>query len=272
MNTWQLYKRNGQEFLSIDSWLQAGVNIAFTTRQGGSSTGCFDSCNLGLHVGDEAEKVLTNRRSVLRLFQAELGQAVCCEQVHGDQIRKVDKSYQGQGAFRYEQSLASCDGMITNVPGVFLVTFYADCIPVFFFDPIHRAVGIAHSGWKGTMAGIAVKTIAAMQQEYGSRSDELYIGIGPGIAGCCFQVADDLAHRVEQSFPDFPGIIHTRDSAEYNWDLPETNRQMLIKQGVNPQHISSCSLCTACHPELFFSYRRDQGNTGRMGALIALEY
>lgn len=272
MSVWQLYNMNGQEFLSIDSWLQAGVDMAFTTRRGGCSTGVFDSCNLGLHVGDQAENVLTNRRQVLRVFNAELGQAVCCEQVHGDSIQSVNKNQQGRGAFRYEQALSNCDSLITNTPGVFLLTFYADCLPIFFFDPVHRAVGIAHSGWKGTMAQIAVKTLKAMQQEYDSRSNEIYIAIGPGIAGCCFQVAGDLYDKVNQTFPGYHGIVKATDSLDYYWDLPATNRQMLINQGVKPQHITSSNLCTACEPELFFSYRRCHGDTGRMGALIALKY
>ncbi|CFX57094.1 Multi-copper polyphenol oxidoreductase, laccase [Syntrophomonas zehnderi OL-4] len=272
MSEWQLYNRKGQEYFSIDSWLQDGVDIAFTTRRGGCGTGAFEACNLGLHVGDQAEKVLTNRRNVLRIFDAELGQAVCCQQVHGDIIQSVNKSQQGQGAFRHEQAIPNCDSLITNTPGVFLFTFYADCIPIFFFDPVHRAVGVAHSGWKGTMAQIAVKTLKAMEQEYNSRSGEVHIAIGPGIAGCCFQVASDLYDKVNQAFTGYNGIIKTTDSNEFYWDLPETNRQMLIKYGVKPHHITSSNLCTACHPELFFSYRRDNGDTGRMGALIALKH
>ncbi len=272
MNEWQLYKRNGLEFFSIDSWLKAGVNMAFSTRNGGISTGVYDSCNLGLHVGDDAEKVLANRRSVLQLFQAELGQAVCCEQVHGNLITKVDARYQGQGAYRLDESITACDGMITNSKGVYLLTFYADCLPIYFFDPVHRAVGMAHSGWKGTMARIAVQTIEAMQKEYDSRSEDLHVAIGPGIGVDCFEISSDLADKVGLAFPGYHDIIYPKPANGLFWDLPETNRQMLVEQGVDPQHISVCGFCTACHPEILFSYRRDNGKTGRMGALIALEY
>lgn len=272
MKDWMTYKNNEFEFLSIESWLQAGANMAFSTRQGGVSEEPFRSCNLGLHVGDNAELVLANRALFLQAFQADLGQAVCCQQVHGDKVLKINKKHKGRGAFQYDQSLPDCDAMITNEPGIYLLTFYADCQPVYFFDPVHRAVGIAHSGWKGTMDRIAVKTLCAMQQEYASRSEELFIAIGPGIGSCCFEVAADLAHKVELAFYDFRDIIYHKESTSIYWDLSATNRQMMIKQGVKPEHISTADLCTSCHPESFFSYRRDKGKTGRMGALIALEY
>ena len=272
MEEWKLYNKNEFEFLSIDSWLQAGVNMAFSTRRGGVSAEPFRSCNLGLHVGDETGQVLANRAIFLQAFQADLGQAVCCQQVHGDKVLRINKSHQGQGAFVFEQSLPDCDAMITNEPDVYLLTFYADCQPIYFFDPVHRAVGIAHSGWKGTMDRIAVKTLETMQQEFASRSDEIFIAIGPGIGSCCFEIASDLAHKVDIAFEGFHDIIYHKESTGIYWDLPETNRQMLIKQGVNPDRISRSKRCTFCHPESFFSYRREQGKTGRMGALIALEY
>ncbi len=271
MDEWSLFKNNDLTYLSIDNWLKAGVNLAFSTRHGGESTGCFESCNLGLHVGDDLDRVLANRCKFLQAFQADLGQAVCCQQVHEDLILKIDASHQGRGVFDYAQSLANCDGMITNIPGVHLLTFYADCIPIYFFDPVHRAIGMAHSGWKGTMAHIAIKTLQAMEQAYASRKEDLYIAIGPGIGPCCFEIADNLAEQVVQGFPGYQNIIIQKDSDGCHWDLPATNRLMLINAGVNPEHISNCNLCTACHPEWFFSYRRDKGETGRMGALIALE-
>lgn len=273
MDEWQLHQRNGFAFWSIERWLQAGVNMAFSTRWGGISEEPFNTCNLGLHVGDDASKVFANRTRFLHdAFEADLGQAVCCQQVHGDKVLKIDKSHQGRGAFLYEESLPDYDAMITDEPGVYLLTFYADCIPVYFFDPVHRAVGIAHSGWKGTMQQIAVTTLTAMQQQFASRCDEMYAAIGPGIAACCFEITADLAHKVDIAFSDFHDIIYHKEYSSIYWDLPETNRQMLIKQGVIPDHIISSKLCTSCHPEHFFSYRRDQGKTGRMGALIALEY
>ncbi len=271
MEEWKLYNKQECQFLSIESWLAAGVNMAFSTRRGGVSEEPFRSLNLGLHVGDDVRSVSANRAIFLQAFQADLGQAVCCQQVHGSNVLRINKSHQGRGAYLFEQSLPDCDAMITNESGVYLLTFYADCQPIYFFDPVHRAVGIAHSGWKGTMDRIAVKTLETMRQEFASRSDEIYIAIGPGIGSCCFEIAPDLARKVDIAFYDFHDIIYHKETSSIYWDLSETNRQMLIKQGVNPDRISTSKLCTSCHPESFFSYRREQGKTGRMGALIALE-
>lgn len=272
MNDWQLYKQQGLEYFSIAGWLQAGVDMAFSTRRGGVSEEPFQSLNLGLHVEDKQEQVLANRTLFLQAFGAELGQAVCCQQVHGDRVLQVSKADSGSGAFQYAQAMPDCDAMITNEAGVYLLTFYADCQPIYFFDPIHRAVGMAHSGWKGTMSRIAVKTLFAMQSSFASKCEDIYVAIGPGIASCCFEIAEDLAHKVSLAFSDFHDIINHKEASGIYWDLPETIRQSLIKQGVIPDHISSAGLCTSCHPESFFSYRRDQGKTGRMGALIGLKY
>lgn len=272
MNGWQFYNQHEFDYLSIEHWLQAGVDMAFSTRWGGISEEPFASCNLGLHVGDATDKVLRNRQRFLQTFQAELGQAVCCQQVHGDQVAIIGKEQIGQGAYIYEQSLPGYDAMITNEPGVYLLTFYADCLPVYFFDPAHRAIGLAHSGWKGTMDCIAAKTLSAMHQTYESCSEDVYAAIGPGIGSCCFQISADLAEKVALSFFDFRDIIKRKESSGIYWDLAETIRQTLISQGVQPAHISNAGICTACHPESYFSYRREQGKTGRMGALLALKY
>ena len=271
MSAWKLKKGNGIAFYTIDHWLEAGVNIAFSTRLGGCSEGAFTSCNLGLHVGDEQDKVLTNREKFLENFQTELGQSVCCQQVHGDQVRRVDHQQQGRGAFLYETSLPECDGLITDEPSVTLLSFYADCLAIYFFDPQHRAVGFAHSGWKGTMNRIAEKTIATMQREFASQVKDLWVAIGPGIGPCCFEISPALADEVMVHFPGFENILQAKSVKQY-WDLSATNHQMLLRQGVNPDHISICSLCTACNPHQLFSYRRDNGKTGRMGALLSLKY
>lgn len=272
MSEWQLYKQDDFTFLSLEHWQQAGVDMAFSTRWGGFSEAPFASCNLGLHVGDAADKVLRNRQRFLQIFQADLGQAVCCQQVHGDRVAAVGKAQLGQGAFIYEQSLLGYDAMITNEPGVFLLAFYADCLPVYLFDPVHRAIGLAHSGWKGTMDCIASKTLYAMKESYNSCSEDIYAAIGPGIGSCCFQISEDLAEKVDLCFSDFHDIIKRKETSGIYWDLADTIRQTLTRQGVHPARISSAGICTACHPENFFSYRREQGKTGRMGALLALTY
>lgn len=271
MFEWILKKGKEISYYTIEEWLQAGADIAFSTRSGGFSTGAFDSANLGLHVEDERERVILNREKFLAEFQLDLGQAVCCRQVHGDSIIRVDKQHQGSGAYIYDTSLPDFDGLVTNQPGVALLSFYADCIPIYLFDPSKRAIGMVHSGWKGTMQRIAEKAVNVMQREYDSQPIDLWAAIGPGIGACCFEISPVLAEEVKINFPDYDNIINI-ESGRCCWNLTSTIRQMLLQTGINSNNISICSLCTACNQDLFFSYRRDNGITGRMGAMLNLTY
>lgn len=271
MSAWIYTKGNGIAYYTLGKWLDAGVDIAFSTRTGGCSGDAFVAANLGLHVQDDPQRVILNREKFLANFQLELGQAVCCLQVHGNNIMRVDKEQQGRGAYIYDTSLPDCDGLVTSLPGTALLTFYADCVPVFLFDPHRRVIALLHSGWKGTMHRIAEKAIVIMQNEFGSRVGDLWAAIGPGIGGCCFEIASSLAGEVEKSFAGYKNILQNRSDRFY-WDLAATILQMLQQTGIEPKNIDTCSLCTACHPELFYSYRRDRGITGRMGALLNLRY
>lgn len=268
---WVWNKTDGIQYITIPDWAEQGVNIAFTARLGGSSSAPYDSLNLGLHVDDQATLVIKNRHLVLQLFPSDLMHLVCCQQVHSANITLVNQSMAGRGAGDLDSALPNCDAMVCNSPGLVLSTFYADCFPVFFFDPRQRTVAVAHSGWKGTMGKIARATLETMQQACGSCPETVEVLIGPGIEACCFNIQADLADRVQQAFPSFSDIIcSTQDRPA--WNLKNTIRQTLIQAGCRPENINSCNLCTACHPELFFSYRHDNGKTGRMGAFIGLQY
>ncbi|MDD3363857.1 MAG: peptidoglycan editing factor PgeF [Syntrophomonas sp.] len=272
MERWNWVNRNGLQFVSLQAWLREGINIAFSTRTGGVGNGVYESLNLGLHVGDQAESVLENRRRFLSIFNANLDDMVACQQVHGNDIRRVNWIDRGKGARSLSEVIMNCDAMITNEPGIYLMSFYADCIPVYFYDPINRAIGMAHSGWKGTMKKIVVNTLEAMQKEFNTSANELQIFIGPGIGACCFEIQADLLAKVKAEFSSFHDIINNSENGFITWDLQETNLQLLVQQGLNPLNISTCKLCTACHADSFYSYRRENGDTGRMGALIGIEY
>lgn len=271
MDRWSFFTRNGIKFISISDWLADGINMAFSARHGGVSQDVYQSLNLGLHVEDQNEMVLENRRRLLDIFSARLDHAVCCQQVHGSLVTRVDLNDRGRGATELSTALPGSDAMITNVPGVYLMSFYADCVPVFFYDPDHRAVGIAHCGWKGTMGRIAAGALAALQQEYESEAGKVQIFIGPGIGPCCFEIQPDLAMKVNAEFSSLHDIITYSDKGFYTWNLQETNRQLLMAAGVEASQISTCGLCTACQPDIFYSHRREKGRTGRMGALIGIQ-
>lgn len=269
MPQWTYEETSGLKVITVPSWQREGAKVVFTTRTGGVSQPPYQSLNLGFHVGDRADLVHENRRRMMELFAGGLDRMTTCQQVHGDVVTRVEEHHRGLGAETDQTALAGSDAMMTAVPGLILATFYADCIPVFFFDPVQKVVAIAHSGWKGTMARIAVKTLQAMEIAYHARPADMQVFIGPGVGRCCYPIQPDLVQKVKAEFDDISDIID-EDEHGYTWDLKETNRLMLEQAGVLPHQIIRCPLCTSCEPDLFFSYRRDRGITGRMGAAISL--
>lgn len=256
-------------YLSIPEWEKRGARVVFTSRHKGFSQGCYDTLNMALHVGDDPLSVLANREIVMHIVQAEPDRMICCQQIHGEKVVAVTEQDAGRGAKNYEDSFPGTDGLITNSPGLVLTTFYADCIPVFLFDPVHRAIGLSHSGWKGTMASIARRTMQMMEEYYGSDSRDMLAFIGPGISKCCFEIKNDLADKVARVFPDYHDIISLSPD-KTTWDLKETVRMTLIDAGIPYEQITVSDLCTSCHTDHFFSYRKENGQTGRMAAMIVL--
>jgi len=268
---WIWLYRNDRSYLLLPAWRDQGVIAAFTARTGGVSTGPYESLNLGLHVGDRESLVLANRETVAHDLGFALEQMVCCEQVHGSRVAVVKAEDAGRGAKVYRESLPGFDAMVTDCPGIFLTEFYADCIPLYFFDPVRRAVGLAHSGWKGTIGGVAQATVATMQDAFGCRLENISAFIGPGIGPECFAVDQDRLGLVERAFTFSREIIYPNEGNGHVWDLPLTNRMILRQRGLKPENISGCNICTACHQDQFFSYRGARGITGRMAAVIGLQ-
>lgn len=266
--TWQ--ENKGVKYISIPEWNRQGVRMGFSARQGGCSESPYESLNLGLHVGDDREKVIANRQALVDVFAVSLEQMVCCQQVHGKEVALVDANAAGRGSVIYDTALPGCDAMVCNTPGLLLATFYADCFPVFFFDPVKRAVALAHSGWKGVMGRIVVETLNKMARDFGSKPQDIQVFIGPGIQKCCFEVQPDLANKVRQEFSSMTDIIYNKES-EHRWDLPETIRQTLMQAGITEPNLLNCGLCTSCCTDLFYSYRRENAVTGRMAAIIGLK-
>lgn len=263
--------KDGMRYLTLPHWAEQGVSIAFSSRLGGVSQSPYNTLNFGLHVGDRRDDVIENRRRYLEMFSFTPEDMICCEQVHGNSVVIVGEEEKGRGALDYYTSLSGYDAMVCRTPGIMLSTFYADCIPVYLFDPRQRVVAIAHSGWKGTMGRIATQTLRVMQREFSCSPDNTEVFIGPGIGGCCFQIGEDLVKQVKEEFTGLNGILNY-ELNECTWDLQLTNRLILQEDGVRPENIIDCGLCTACNPEVFFSYRREQGKTGRMAAVIGLNY
>ncbi|NLN87641.1 MAG: peptidoglycan editing factor PgeF [Syntrophomonadaceae bacterium] len=272
MQPWIIRDTGTIKYITLPGWEAEGVALAFSTRLGGVSQGIHESLNMGLHVEDQDELVLENRRRLAAVFDFNLDAVVCCQQVHGNQVAVVGEADRGRGAFRLGDEIPGCDALVTVQPGIFLLSFYADCVPLYLFDPLQRVVASAHCGWKGTMGRIGRHTIDMMNRQFGTRPESVWAFIGPGIGAPCFEINPDLAARVNAEFTGWHDIINRDRQDRYTWDLQETNARILQAAGVMSRNISICSLCTVCQPDLFFSYRREKGLTGRMAAVLGLQY
>jgi YfiH family protein len=257
-------------YLTVPAFDATGlVKHCFTTRQGGVSEGIYNNLNTSLIKSDTRENVLENLKRVCEAIEIDYEKLVLSDQVHGDTVRIVTEADLGKGIIN-QSDIKNVDALITNVPGVPMITFYADCVPVFIMDPVHKAVGLAHSGWKGTTLKIAVKTMEKMREAYGTKPEDCLIGIGPSIEMKCFEIKEDAAALFKQSFDNWEMFMKKKDEDHYTADLWLAVKLMLMEQGVQEKNITISGLCTCCHEDLFFSHRRDKGRTGSLSAIIEL--
>ncbi|MFA6849160.1 MAG: peptidoglycan editing factor PgeF [Selenomonadaceae bacterium] len=255
----------------FSSFPQNLVTHAISTRFGGVSQAPFTSMNLALHNGDDERNVIENRKIFCDSLGIESNCLCTCEQVHGERILCVDETFSGRGSMAYADAIAGTDALITNVTNLPLMLFFADCTPILFFDPVHKAVGIAHGGWKGTIAKIAQKTVLLMQERFKTKPGDCLVAIGPAIGPCCYEVGNEVAEKFQQAFPQHKDKILLSVKGNIHLNLWLTNRLQLEDIGVKRDHIDSADVCTACNSKLFYSYRMEKGKTGRIAALISLK-
>jgi YfiH family protein len=266
----QINQREELIYLTIPSFEDSGlVKHCFTTRRGGVSRGIYDSLNTSLMKNDPRENVIENLDRVCTAIGVDYRKLVSSQQVHGDTVRVVMAEDFGKGITK-ESDILEVDALITDVPGVPMITFYADCVPVFILDPKRKAVGLAHSGWKGTTLKIAGKTLQKMEEAYGTRPEDCLVGIGPSMGGECFEIKEDAAMLFKSSFEDWESFMVKKDAEHYLADLWLANKQLLAKMGVKPENITVSGFCTCCNEDLFFSHRRDKGSTGSLSAIMEL--
>jgi YfiH family protein len=253
------------------------VKAGFSTRLGGVSKAPFRSLNCGLHVNDDAEDVITNRELVADAVGIPIESWVYAEQVHGCDVHWVTLKDSGKGIRSRESAIQAKDAFVTQETNLCIGALFADCVPIYYYDPIQQAVGLAHAGWKGTVQQIAAETVTRMQQYFGSQSKEIFAVIGPSIGICCFEVDETVMNKVWDVFArdttwnkeDEP-LYREKGNGKYMLNLQEMNRQIMIKAGILPSHIEVSQLCTSCHTDLLFSHRKENGKTGRMAAWIGL--
>ncbi|NSL51264.1 peptidoglycan editing factor PgeF [Calidifontibacillus erzurumensis] len=260
--------------LMIETWsaFQEGLIAGFSTRQGGFSTAPFDTLNLGLHVDDHIEDVLKNRKQLASMIRAPLEKWVCGEQIHSNKIAKVTKADGGKGSSQMETAIPGVDGLYTKDENVFLMAAFADCVPIYFFAKKHRMIGIAHAGWRGTVANISGEMIKKWTQEENIPIEDICVCIGPSIGKCCYEVDEGIIKQIVEHFGSNKNhqVYEEVGDGKYHLDLKQANYELLKKSGVNCEQIEVSSFCTSCHPDLFFSHRRDKGKTGRMLGFIGL--
>ncbi|MBR5135111.1 MAG: peptidoglycan editing factor PgeF [Clostridia bacterium] len=245
------------------------IKHGFSTRLGGVSKGIYSSMNLSFTRGDNEADVLENFRMFCDAIGVDYQNAVISSQEHHTAIRKVTSADKGKGIV-FPRDYTDVDGLMTDEPNVVLCTQYADCVPLFFADPVRRVVATSHSGWKGTVAQIGAATIAAMQEEYGCEAEDILVGIGPSIGPCCFEVDEPVYEAFKElSFLD-ADLLKSVGNGKYYIDLWNVNRQILLNAGVLPEHITVTDLCTKCHPETFWSHRVTGGERGSLAGFIAI--
>lgn len=237
-----------------------------TTRHGGVSEQTYGTFNLSLNQTDNPNSVLENRQRLANALGIKPTDFVFPIQVHGTNILRVFEEDRGKGALTNDDAFDNIDGFIANTKGLCLVSMAADCVPIVLFDPINKAIGVAHSGWKGTVLQIPEYLVRAMQREFNSNPSDLIVGIGPSGGPCCYEVGQDVIDEVATKF-DIDRVIIRRDGKTV-FDLWEANRITLIEAGVKPQNIEISGVCTICQNDIFFSARR--GDDGRFAAGILL--
>lgn len=243
----------------------------FSTRLGGVSTGAFQGLDLGIYQGDDLEAVQRNRQLFVERLGIDRDQVVCMHQVHGLEVAMVGGVDGGRGFLTQETALQGTDGLMTNEQGVALLACFADCVPLFFLDPVKKAIAVSHAGWKGTLGGIGAITVARMGHCYGSRPEDILVGIGPSIGACHYEVDENLIEKTKRAFDFWPSVLQLTKGGHGQLDLWEANRLSLLKAGVLPGHITLSGLCTACRQDMFYSFRGSGGTTGRMAAVMMLK-
>ena len=265
------HNKNGLVYLTADGFEAAGgVAHGFSTRLGGVSEGIYATLNLGMNRGDAPDRVRENYRRFCAAIGADMGNIVCASQVHGDTVRTVTAADLGIGLDEPEPWQA--DGLVTDIPGVTLAVYSADCLPILLYDPVRRVVGAVHAGWRGTALGIAAKAVERMVDCYGCDRLDILAAVGPGISKCCFETHEDVPNAMTAALSTAVlQHIKIKENGKFAVDLKAINAMRLEQAGLDPAHIAVSDLCTACHPEKFWSHRIQGTSRGSMAAVIQLQ-
>lgn len=249
------------------------IKHGFSTRLGGVSEGIYSTMNLGFGRGDADENVIRNYERISQSIGVDSHSLVMSDQVHKTILRKVTSKDCGKGIYR-KKDYKEIDGLHTDQPGITLVTAYADCVPLYFVDPVHKAIALSHAGWRGTIAKIGPKTVQTMIDEYQSRPEDIVVVIGPSICQDCYEVSEEVAAEFQKQIrqEDWMEIVPKNPEKEekYQLNLWKANRYFLEEAGVLLENIHISGVCTCCNADLFHSHRASHGMRGSLSAFLAL--
>lgn len=266
-----IHQKNDLIYFTIPSFDQTGlVQHCFTSRIGGVSTGSNYALNLSFKTGDDKENVLENYRRVCDALNISVHDLVLSDQVHGDRIKVVTEEDRGKGIV-VASDVKEIDALITNRRNIGLVTLYADCVPIFLLDPKQKVIALAHAGWKGTMMKIGAKVVRKMTEEFQTNPKDCLAAIGPSIGKCCYEVDQQVVEKFNEKFTNPSKFAISKGDNKYMLDLWQANRSILEEIGILERNITVGEICTQCNHEILFSYRADQGRTGRMAAILQLK-
>lgn len=250
-------------YYAFDLLEKEGLLHGAVTRNGGVSPAPWSSLNLGGSGGDESSRVIQNRSMLFQAFNLEGNGVFDVWQVHGETVICTDEP-------RNPASLhQKADAIITNRRNIVLLMLFADCVPVILYDPVQKAVGIAHAGWKGTVLQVAAKAVKKMENCYGSQPSDIKAAIGPSIGPDHYSVGVDVIQSIRSAFGPVADDFIQDSDCETKLDLWKCNRYILEHVGV--RHIEVAGICTACHTDDWFSHRAEHGQTGRFGVLVGLK-
>lgn len=248
------------------------VRHGFSTRLGGVSKGCYESMNLSFTRGDEEADVRENFHRIAATIGVRCEDMVFSQQTHTTNVRVVTEEDRGMGIMR-PLEYKDVDGLVTNVPGICLVTFYADCVPLYFVDPVKKVIGLSHSGWRGTVGKIGKKTIELMRSEYGCEPENILAVVGPSICQDCYEVSEEVIEKFRENFneADRTALFYRKENGKYQLNLWKANEIIFKEAGITEEHIAVTNICTHCNSDVLYSHRTTGDKRGNLAAFLALK-